>query len=117
MYLKLIFIYFSIFYQHAFAADQDPMEGLIWNIIPLGLLGLFYIFFIRPQQKQEEQLKKMQDQLQLKSEVVTQFGVIGLIVALKKEWVKIDVGGGNGFWIQRKKIKSILPKGTLSELK
>jgi|MDTB01.3.fsa_nt_gb preprotein translocase subunit YajC len=117
MRLRHIFLYLTTLYPSAYAAGQDNIEGLFWNLIPLGLLGAFYIFFIRPQQKEEEQIKQMQNQLEVKTEIMTQFGVIGIIVALKNEWVKINVGNDHCFWIQRKKVRSILPKGTLSELK
>ncbi len=55
-----------------------------------GLFVVMYFFMIRPQKKQEQQLKNMRDSLQVGDEITTIGGIIGKVVSIKEETLVIE---------------------------
>ena len=67
------------------------MGGSIGSIILLvGLFVVMYFFMIRPQKKQEQQLKNMRDSLQVGDEITTIGGIIGKVVSIKDETLVLE---------------------------
>ena len=64
---------------------QDAGGGL-FSILPMIviMIGIFYFLVIRPQQKQQDQLKNMIAQLKINDEVVTNGGIIGRIKEIRE---------------------------------
>ena len=58
-----------------------------------GLLVVMYFFMIRPQKKQEQQIKDMRNNLQVGDEITTIGGIIGKIVSIKEETVLLETSG------------------------
>ena len=58
-------------------------------IIAVMFLAL-YFFMIRPQKKQEKQVKDMRDSLQVGDEITTIGGLIGKIVSIKDETLVME---------------------------
>ena len=50
----------------------------------------FYFFIIRPQKKQEKEIREMRDGLQVGDEITTIGGIIGKIVSIKEETITIE---------------------------
>jgi preprotein translocase subunit YajC len=48
------------------------------------MIGIFYFLVIRPQQKQQQQLKDMIGSLKINDEVVTNGGIIGRIKEIRE---------------------------------
>ena len=72
------------------AADQqgDPMSMLI----TFGLIGvIFYFLLIRPQRKQQKELKERQDSLKPGDKVVSAGGIYGIIREVQQEAVKMEI--------------------------
>ena len=72
------------------AADQqgDPMSMLI----TFGLIGLiFYFLLIRPQRKQQKELKERQDSLKPGDKVVSAGGIYGIIREVQQDAVKMEI--------------------------
>ncbi len=53
-------------------------------------IGVFYLFGIRPQKKQERQAAEMRNSLMVGDEITTIGGIIGKIVSIKEETMVIE---------------------------
>lgn len=63
-------------------------------ILPLLLMFvLLYFMAIRPQKKQEKEAKEMQSSIQIGDEIVTNGGIIGMVVRVGDDNVVIETGG------------------------
>lgn len=71
----------------------NPQMSMFANLLPLALiLGIFYFILIKPQQKQQQEFKKMIERLQKNDQIVTMGGIHGTIVNVKEKTfvVRID---------------------------
>ena len=59
-------------------------------IIMAVMIAVFYFLIIRPQKKQDKQVKDMRDSLQVGDEITTIGGIIGRIVSIKEETLVIE---------------------------
>ena len=67
------------------------MGGGIGGIIMIVVMFVaLYFFMIRPQKKQETQVKEMRDSLQVGDEITTIGGLIGKIVSIKDETLVME---------------------------
>ncbi len=111
----------SFFIENAFA-EAAPMAAQTPDMISQllvfgGIFLIFWLLFIRPQSKKMKEHKAMVAALAKGDEVVTNGGVLGKIVALYDSFVTIEVSTGIELNVQRAAIASIMPKGTIKELK
>ena len=91
----------SFFAVSAFADDAasetaTAPTGSIFTTLVLPLLILFaimYFMLIRPQRKQEQELKSMQQSIEVGDEIVTRDGIIGMVVRIGKDSIVIETGG------------------------
>lgn len=72
--------------------EMVPNGGVISILYIVAMLAIFYFILIRPQKKQEKQMKKMLAALQVGDKVVTIGGICGKITKLKDENVYIETG-------------------------
>ncbi|WP_428657438.1 preprotein translocase subunit YajC [Runella sp.] len=81
----------SIFLQ---AGGQSSMvyQLLLWG----GIIGVFYFFMIRPQQKKQKDQKKFLEELKKGDEVVTIGGLHGTVVSVYETTVTLEVDGSKG---------------------
>ncbi|RDB04965.1 preprotein translocase subunit YajC [Runella aurantiaca] len=81
----------SIFLQ---AGGQSSMiyQLLLWA----GIIGVFYFFMIRPQQKKQKDQKKFLEELKKGDEVVTIGGLHGTVVSVYETTVTLEVDGSKG---------------------
>ena len=74
--------------QAAAGQEGDPMSMLI----TFGLIGvIFYFLLIRPQRKQQKELKERQDSLKPGDKVVSAGGIYGIIREVQQEAVKMEI--------------------------
>ena len=111
----------SFFIEDAFAeaapvAAQQP-DVISQLLVFGGIFLIFWLLFIRPQSKKMKEHKAMVEALSKGDEVVTNGGVLGKIVALHDSFVTLEVSQGIEFNVQRQAVASIMPKGTIKELK
>lgn len=95
--------------QAAPATQQPGMEGMLF---PLGILIFFYFLFIRPQSKRNKEQKQMLAALTKGSEAVTTGGILGKVVELDDNFVKLEIGDNSFIQVQRHHIANMMPKGT-----
>ncbi len=91
------------------AAQQPGMEGLLF---PVGILVFFYFLFLRPQAQRAKEKKQMVAALGKNTEVVTTGGILGKVIDLDDNFVKLEVGDNMFIQVQRQSIESMMPKGT-----
>lgn len=91
-------------------AQQTPgMEGLIF---PLGVLLFFYFMFLRPQSKRAKEKKDMVAKLTKGTDVVTSGGILGRVVEVDDNFVKIEICDDTFIQVQRHNVENVMPKGT-----
>ncbi len=95
--------------QAAPAAEQPGIEGLLF---PLAILVFFYFLFIRPQSKRNKEQKAMLAALSKGTEVVTSGGVLGKVVEVDDNFVKLEICDNIFVQVQRHAISTMMPKGT-----
>ena len=80
----------------ALSADSgsSTSSGSMWPTLIMigGLVLVFYFFMIRPQKKQENEVRNMRDNLVVGDEITTIGGIIGKIVSIKEETCMIETG-------------------------
>ncbi len=78
----------------ALTADSGSASGSMWPTLIMigGLVLVFYFFMIRPQKKQENEVRNMRDNLVVGDEITTIGGIIGKIVSIKEETCMIETG-------------------------
>ena len=68
-------------------------SSLLGMLIPLGIMVLFFYFFlIRPEKKRNQEMQNMLNNIQVADEVVTNGGIIGRVVSVKEDTVLIETG-------------------------
>lgn len=95
--------------QAAPAAAQPGIEGLLF---PLAILVFFYFLFIRPQSKRAKEQKQMLAALAKGTEVVTSGGILGKVVEVDDNFVKLEVADNTFLQVQRHAVANMMPKGT-----
>jgi preprotein translocase subunit YajC len=68
--------------------------GTMQIIFLVGMIAVFYFFMIRPQQKKQNDQKKMIDELKDGDEVVTIGGMHGKVISKDENTVTLSCGGG-----------------------
>ena len=98
------------------AAAQAP--DIISQLMVFGgIFLIFYLLFIRPQNKKMKEHKAMVETLAKGDEVVTNGGVLGKVIALHDSFVTIEVSKDMTLIIQRSAVAAIQPKGTIKGIK
>ena len=94
-------------------ADQPGYAGLIF---PIAILAIFYFLFIRPQSKRAKEHKKMVESLKRGTELVTNGGLLGKVIDMDENFVKIEVAENTYVQVQRSAVATLMPKGTYKSL-
>ncbi len=111
----------SFFINDAFAEASSASMGSQEIVSQLMVFGgvflVFWLLFIRPQNKKIKEHKEMTENLGKNDEVVTNGGILGKIVSLHDGFVVIEVANESLLTIQRQSISSVMPKGTIKAIK
>lgn len=101
----------------ATAAGQAPQPNSAFSLVMiLSIFVLFYFMILRPQQKRAKEHRGMINELKKGDEVITSGGILGKIVDLNEQYMKIAIADGVEINMQRGAIAAVLPKGTLKSL-
>lgn len=96
------------------AAAPAQSDASLISLLPMvGILILFYFLLIRPQSKRAKEHKQMVEALQRGDEVITNGGILGLIVNVSESYVIIEVAPTVEVTVLRSSVQTLLPKGTL----
>lgn len=72
-------------------AQSPSMMPMILSLVLM--LVLLYFMAIKPQKKREQEMKNMQESLQVGDEIITSGGIVGIIVRKGDDTVVIETGG------------------------
>jgi preprotein translocase subunit YajC len=98
------------------AAGAGAANGYGSLLFMAVLLGVFYLFFIRPQSKRQKEHRNMVQALTKGDEVITSGGLVGKIVNTTDDFIVLEIAEGVEVKIQRMAISSNLPKGSIKAL-
>lgn len=91
---------------------QASAAGGGWqSFLPLiGIVIVFYIFFIRPQSKQKKETQNFIDELKKGDKVITIGGIHGRVVQVNESNLLVDIGGNTKVTIEKTSISLELSK-------
>lgn len=79
-------------------------SGISSFIMLGGMVAIFYLFFIRPQQKKQKESKKFIEAVKKGDQVVTVGGIHGKVVNVDDDTVTVDVDRGSKLVIEKSSI-------------
>lgn len=98
------------------AAGAQQGDGA-FSLVMIGVIfALFYFMLIRPQNKRAKAHAALVNQLEKGDEVATAAGILGRVVTLDEQYIKVDIAKDTEITLQRSAVSSVLPKGTLASL-
>lgn len=110
----------SLFISEAIAATGNAApaqsDGTMSLIMIAAIFVLFYFMLIRPQNKKAKEHKELLSHLKKGDEVVTAGGILGKVVNLDDQYIKVSLAEGIEIHLQRGAVTTVLPKGTLKSL-
>jgi len=68
------------------------MDQFMPIILMLVFIAIFYFLVYLPQKKQEKEVAKMRDNIQIGDEISTNGGILGRVVKIKDDIVTIETG-------------------------
>lgn len=103
----------GFFIQDAWA--QGAAEPSPWvSMLPLVVIFVvFYFLLIRPQQKRQKEHREMVAALAAGDEVVTAGGLLGKVVEVKDNFLRVEIANGVQVLVQRNTVGAVMPKGTI----
>ena len=84
----------------AFAQEQAPEQmSFAAQLVAMApmfiiILGIFYVFVISPQNKEQKRQNSFISELKKGSNVVTSSGVIGRVAGIEKDYILLEVANG-----------------------
>ena len=98
--------------QAAAGQEGDPMSMLI----TFGLIGIiFYFLLIRPQRKQQKEIKERQDSLKAGDKVVSAGGIYGIVREVQQDTVKLEIAPNTIIKIAKTSIMTTVAKDGSAE--
>lgn len=102
---------------YAQAASSGQTEAGWANLLLLiGIFVIFWLLLIRPQTKRAKEQKQMTENLQRGDEVITNGGILGLILNVSESYVVVEVAPGAEVIVLKSSVQTLLPKGTLKSI-
>jgi len=98
-------------------APADPMSSLTQFLPLIVIFALFYFMMIRPQMKRAKEQKSMLESLQKGDEVITAGGELGKVAKVSENYVGLEIAENVVIHVQKSAITTLLPKGTIKEIK
>lgn len=93
-------------------ADPEGGANPLSMLIPiLGMLAIFYLLLIRPQQKRQKETQKMIDALKKGDRVVTSSGMFGTVVGLKDSAVVLKIAENVKVEMLKSAVTGVVEKG------
>ena len=84
-------------------------------LLPLVLLALMWVLLVRPQQQRVRRQRELIASLEVGDEVVTAGGIVGRIVALEGDEVRLEVAPGVTLRVVRLAVNSRVEVPALEE--
>ncbi|MCB1983973.1 MAG: preprotein translocase subunit YajC [Burkholderiales bacterium] len=102
---------------YAQAAESGASDAGWANLILLiGIFVIFWLLLIRPQARRAKEHKQMVENLQRGDEVITNGGILGLILNVSESYVVIEIAPNIEVIVYKTSVQTLLPKGTLKSI-
>ena len=89
---------------------DPPNKGLVVMLGQIVLIVVvFYLILVRPQQKQQKELKKMLEALKSGDRVLTTSGMFGVVNQVKEKTVIVKISENTKVEMLRSGIQQVLP--------
>lgn len=99
------------------AAAPAQSEASLMSLLPIiGIFIIFYFLLIRPQTKRAKEQKQMVDALQRGDEIITNGGILGLILNVSESYIIVEVAPDVTVTLLKTAVQTLLPKGTLKTI-
>ena len=108
----------TLFDTAAYAAEAGaaPGPGYMDLVLLVGFIAIFYFLLWRPQSKRRKEQQALMAGLTKGDEVVTVGGIVGRVVKVEDDFIKLSVSNNVDLRIQKSAVGATLPKGTLKSL-
>jgi len=107
----------SFFVSDAMAQGAGPGgDGGMSIIFLIGMFVIMYFFLIRPQVKRQKEHKAMVGALKKGDEIQTMGGLMGKLVDLGDNFMKVEVADGVIVTVRKTAVEAVMPKGSLKEM-
>jgi preprotein translocase subunit YajC len=93
------------------------METTSSIIMMVAIFVVFYLLIIRPQSKRAKDHKALMSSVKVGDEIVTTGGILAEIKRIEEQFITISVQKDIEIIIQRQAVSTVLPKGTLNNIK
>src|SRR5699024_9983903 len=90
--------------------------GGVELIMLVVMMGVFYFFLIRPQQKRAKEHKNLVQGLNKGDEVVTSGGILGKVVKVTDDFIVVEISNNLEIKLQKQSVQATLPKGTIKSI-
>ncbi|SER09586.1 preprotein translocase subunit YajC [Nitrosomonas sp. Nm51] len=99
-------------------AAESGQAGAGWAnlILLIGIFVIFWLLLIRPQAKRAKEHKQMVENLQRGDEVITNGGILGLILNVSESYVVVEIASSLEVIVLKSSVQTLLPKGTLKSI-
>ncbi|SHI64964.1 preprotein translocase subunit YajC [Clostridium amylolyticum] len=89
-----------------------PNLASLGGFLPLiGMLIVFYLFLIIPENKRKKKYNEMINNLRVNDEIITRGGIIGKIVNIQDDFVIVESGPDKGrFKLSKQGISNLVTK-------
>ena len=106
----------DFFISNAYAQGIGDTDSLI-GLLPIVLVfAVFYFLLIRPQNKRQKEHREMVGALQKGDEVTTAGGLLGKVIEVKDNFVKMEVAANVVLTVQKHTVTTVMPKGTIKSV-
>lgn len=110
----------SFFISNAMAsatgAQATQPDGTFSLIMIAAIFVVFYFMLIRPQNKRAKEHRELVGALKKGDEIVTSGGMVGKVVTIDEQYIKVALAEGVEITMQRGAVSTVLPKGTLKSI-
>jgi len=91
-------------------------DGMFSLVMIVAIFVLFYFMLIRPQNKRAKEHRELMTSLKKGDEIITSGGLLGKVVSLDEQYIKVSVAENVEICLQRSAVSAVLPKGTMKSL-
>ncbi len=106
----------DFFISNAYAQAGGGIDTLM-SLAPLVLIfGVFYFLLIRPQNKKQKEHRELVAALQTGDEVTTAGGVLGKVIEVKDNFIKVEIAQNVVVTVQKHTVSAVMPKGTIKSV-
>lgn len=98
------------------AVPPAQPDGTFSLVMIAVIFVVFYLMLIRPQNKRAKEHREMVGNLKKGDEIITNGGMLGKVVNIDEQYIKVALAEGIEISMQRGAVSSVLPKGTLKSL-